>query len=197
MGPRRVSIGDSSETPRKIFLYNDSDPSNCVLAATPTRKNYEHPLKSSLQRRGSSDAAYESENSEYEESGNPSNKFYRPKTSRGTSRPSLDAFFDYVIPSPVNRGGRNRPFERSHSAFVNTKSDIRIQNSVPPRTGFSGALLETESTTLSEGEYLDEREITNTTQCSAIIVGCWLFGSLLRVWLTPRKKSFDWDDRCW
>lgn len=181
MGPRRVSIGDSSETPRKIFLYNDSDPSNCVLAATPTRKNYEHPLKSSLQRRGSSDAAYESENSEYEESGNPSNKFYRPKTSRGTSRPSLDAFFDYVIPSPVSRGGRNRPFERSHSAFVNTKSDIRIQNSVPPRTGFSGALLETESTTLSEGEYLDEREITNTTQCSAIIVGCWLFGSLLRV----------------
>lgn len=173
-------MGDSSATPRKIFLYNDSEPSNCVLAATPTRKYYEQPLKSSLHHGGLMDAAYESENSEYEEGESPSNTFYRPKTSRGTSRPSPDAFFDYVIPSPVNQNGRDRLFEKSRSASTKKKSSTH-EGLILTKESYSRALSKTESSDKMDGESADAREMTGTTQYSAIFTGCWLFGSLLRV----------------
>ena len=174
-------MGDSSATPRKIFLYNDSEPSNCVLAATPTRKYYEQPLKSSLHHGGSMDAAYESENSEYEEGESPSGTFYRPKTSRGTSRPSPDAFFDYVIPSPVNQNRRDRLIEKSFSASMKKKSSTHGEELMLTKESYSRALSKTESSDKMDGESADAREMTGTTQYSAISTGCWLFGSLLRV----------------
>ena len=126
-------------------------------------------------------AAYESENSEHEEGESPSNTFYRPKTSRGTSRPSPDAFFNYVIPSPVNQNGRDRLLEKGCSASMKKKSDNDDRKLIITKESYSRALSKTESSDKVEGESVDEREMTGTTQYSAIFTGCWLFGSLLRV----------------
>lgn len=49
----------------------------------------------------------------------------RPKTSRGTSHPSPDAFFDYVIPSPVSKLS-------SGSESITSSSVMNLEKAVVP-----------------------------------------------------------------
>jgi hypothetical protein len=79
----------------------------------------------------------------------------RPKTSRGSRNPPPDDFFSYVVPSP------NRDFETSRLQVHSSNDDHR------------GALAPSSSSTTTPQHYvLTEKDV---------YIGCWLFGSLLRV----------------
>ena len=93
------------QTPKKVFSYNKDDPSSYVPLATTTRmENTE--LKSSLSFRG-----------------NNITDDLRPKTSRAVSRPSPDAFTDYVVPSPL----RDAMMENMHRIAIH-EGDERNAN---------------------------------------------------------------------
>ena len=72
----------------------------------------------------------------------------RPKTSRGTSRPSPDEFASYVVPSP----NRDDP-------YAVTTSEVHGNNIDSERRALFTHML-------------SEKDV---------YIGCWLFGSLLRV----------------
>jgi hypothetical protein len=79
----------------------------------------------------------------------------RPKTSRGSRNPPPDDFFSYVVPSP------NRDFETSRLQVHSSNDDRR------------GATAPSSSSTTTPQHYvLTEKDV---------YIGCWLFGSLLRV----------------
>ncbi len=125
------------QTPKKIFTYNKEDPSSYVPSATPTRmEDYQNKeqLRSSL----SFDL--------------------RPKTSRGTSRPSPDAFADYVVPSPL----RDSMMENMQN-HENNSNKRNISNKI--------AVVDVHSTD----------ETTHVLSEKDVYIGCWLFGALLRV----------------
>lgn len=185
MPDRRVHIGNISETPTKIFTYCNTDPTNCIVAATPTRKDEKHPLKSSLQWKSSSSALDDDTDCEYEDDGTLSS---RPKTSRGTSHPSPDAFYDYVIPSPLFRKGAGA--DKSMSSFLNLEKE---KNEIPAETMTSMSRKSADKKSLktkdrsaskriqSHDDRTENLERTLRRQDEAIFIGCWLFGSLLRV----------------
>jgi hypothetical protein len=175
-------MGNFSETPRKVFTYNNNDPSNCVIAATPTRKDEKQPLKSSLQWRSSSSIDDDAD-SDYDGDITSANTSSRPKTSRGTSHPSPDAFFDYVVPSPLYKKG-NVP-DNAASSFLNlVQSKSSDQNSTTKTcSGKSSSKMKGKFRT-RQSKNIEHREGSDRAlqrQDEAIFTGCWLFGSLLRV----------------
>lgn len=184
MTGRRVHMGNFSETPRKVLTYNNNDPSNCIIAATPTRKDDKQPLKSSMQWKSSSSSSVDDDaDSEYEGDTTSANTSSRPKTSRGTSHPSPDAFFDYVIPSPLYKKGNVS--DNSASCFLNlVKSKSNEQNSTA-KSGSGKASSKTKGKfRTKQSKNMEQREGLNRAlqrQDEAIFTGCWLFGSLLRV----------------
>jgi hypothetical protein len=176
-------MGNFSETPRKVFTYNNNDPSNCVIAATPTRKDEKQPLKSSMQWKSSSSSIDDDADSDHDGDVTSANTSSRPKTSRGTSHPSPDAFFDYVIPSPLYKKG-NEP-DNSASGFLNLVKSKSSERNSATKSGSSTALLKTKGnlrTRLSKNtEHRERSDKALKRQDEAIFTGCWLFGSLLRV----------------
>jgi len=103
---KRVNIGSQSgETPKKVQTFTfDSVPSS-IPAATPQRDANGSTLKGVLvaSKYGDANSAIMSSYGspmETKSSVPPA----RPKTSRGSSNPSPDQFFDYVVPSsPENK----------------------------------------------------------------------------------------------
>ena len=155
---RHVQLGSRSGlTPKKVQSYNKEDPSSYVPLATPdrsinfTNNNNGNSLKSSLRssfemKQAFSHAAPVSEDNS------------RPKTSRGTSRPSPDEFASYVVPSP----NRDDPYA------VTTSEEDHPQSS---RLQVHGNNIDSERRALFT-HMLSEKDV---------YIGCWLFGSLLRV----------------
>ena len=186
MSDRRVHIGNISETPRKVFTYRDTDPTNCVIAATPTRKNEKYPLKSSLHGKSSSSAIDDDMDCEHEDDGTSSS---RPKTSRGTSHPSPDAFYDYVTPSPPRRGGGTNKFMISFPHLEKEKNVPLAQRTTSATKKSRGKVsLKTKDRSAPEKSQLHDCNMASNLESAlkrqdeAIFIGCWLFGSLLRVW---------------
>ena len=103
---KRVNIGSQAgETPKKVQTFTfDSVPSS-IPAATPQRDATGSTLKGVLaaSKYGDTKSAPTSlygSPTEIKSSVPPA----RPKTSRGSSNPSPDQFFDYVVPSsPENK----------------------------------------------------------------------------------------------
>lgn len=187
MTDRRVHIGNISETPRKIFTYNNNDPSNCVIAATPTRKDDKQPLKSSMQWKSSSSSIDDDADSDYEGDTTSTNMSSRPKTSRGTSHPSPDAFFDYVIPSPLYK--KENTSDNPASSFLNlvnrknNEQKCPVDSTTKSGTGKVSSKMQNK-TRSKQSRNAVRREGPDRAlqrQDEAIFTGCWLFGSLLRV----------------
>ena len=82
----------------------------------------------------------------------------RPKTSRGTSRPSPDEFASYVVPSP----NRDDPY---------TVTATTTEDHQSSRLQVHGNSIESERRAL----------FTHVLSEKDVYIGCWLFGSLLRV----------------
>jgi hypothetical protein len=126
--------------------------------------------------------------------------FERPKTSRGISHPSPDEFFNYVIPSPEaeqedeGRGQLELDRKEDHSQhhIVGTNTSDRMSH--PSDTNSSRNFGGTELTgnyeelgsdqvrhSLSE-KYLLEIYLEGVSRDKQIaLLGCWLFGSALRI----------------
>jgi len=155
---RRVQLGSKSGlTPKKIQTYNKEEPSSYVPLATPDRpinftnnNNNGNSLKSSLRSSFEMKQAFPLASSVSVDDN-------RPKTSRGTSRPSPDEFASYVVPSP----NRDDP-------YAGTTSEDHRQSS---RLQVHGNNIESERRAL----------FTHTLSEKDVYIGCWLFGSLLRV----------------
>ena len=196
MTERRVKVGNFSETPRKVFTYNESDPSNYVKAATPTRRDSAQPLKSNLLWKSSSSAIDDDVDVDYEVEGLSSANYSRPKTSRGTSHPSPDDFFDYVIPSPLSK--HSNDFDLQPSSFMSletgnttkgTKNKDKDKTSKAGKSSIttkkSKKIKKPRPVPVEEEE--DQYEAGGRAseavqrQDETIFIGCWLFGSLLRV----------------
>lgn len=177
-------MGNFSETPRKVFTYNNNDPSNCVIAATPTRKDDKQPLKSSMQWKSSSSSSVDDDaDSEYDGDITSANTSSRPKTSRGTSHPSPDAFFDYIIPSPLYKKGNVS--DNTASSFMNLVKTKSNEQNPTTKSGTGKASSKTKGKLRSkQSKNIEQREGSDRAlqrQDEAIFTGCWLFGSLLRV----------------
>jgi hypothetical protein len=100
----------------------------------------------------------------------PSAVYDRPKTSRGKARPSPDEFFDYVVPSPSQpeRSNFNNP---SLMVF----SDGKNQNLSQSR-GVSHREKEK-----SRKEQEEQAGMERERRDQIRMLGCWLFGTALRV----------------
>lgn len=173
-----MKVGNSSATPKKTFLYNQSDPANFVKAATPTRIDDILPLKSSLWRSSTSDST----NMEKVEGGS------RPKTSRGTSHPSPDAFFDYVIPSPVSKLNGDSDVNGFASVMnfereLDTGLEEGISTMKIKKTKKIKKIKKSKKSMLQvdiEIENLEQRQLKQQQE-DIIYIGCWLFGAMIRV----------------
>ena len=187
MASRRVQLGSLSETPRKVITYNEADPSNCVIAATPSRKDHSQPLKSNLHWSSSSSAIDDEVDGDLDRERPSSASYSRPKTSRGTSHPSPDDFFDYVIPSPVSKHGK---IDLTVSSFLNLEKEKSDNNSLRSKTLGEKPLKsgnktkkskKLRSTKKPKSVEAEEIEKPALQPDETIFIGCWLFGSLLRV----------------
>lgn len=184
MTARRVQIGSLSETPRKIFTYNETDPSNCVEAATPSRKDHSQPLKSNMNWRSSSSTIDDDVEDDIEMEGPSSTSYSRPKTSRGTSHPSPDDFFDYVIPSPLSKHGK---LDFAASSFLslgkekNDNKNLKSRTSVEKPHKTTKISKKLKSARKMKSSELEQIEKPSLRPDEIIFIGCWLFGSLLRV----------------
>jgi len=99
----------------------------------------------------------------------------RPKTSRGKAHPSPDEFFDYVVPSP-EKGSRP-------SAKVNSLKIETTKNELP--TAFAGSTPYSRIIVPGAENFDDETDDAedelNEKSKKVRLLGCWLFGSFLRI----------------
>lgn len=89
----------------------------------------------------------------------------RPKTSRGKAHPSPDEYFDYVVPSPY----------KNHQSGVMTldKGHVKVNESVDSTSS---------QHELSTKELNHQMHVSNDHRKERIrVLGCWLFGSALRI----------------
>ena len=156
---RRVQLAKSGLTPKKVQTFNKEEPSSYVPLATPTRSldftsnnNNGNSLKSSLRN---IDAKQTVPPAPVPTSADIS--YSRPKTSRGTSRPSPDEFASYVVPSP----NRDDPYAVTTAVDHSQSSRIQVH----------GNSIDKERRAL----------FTHVLSEKDVYIGCWLFGSLLRV----------------
>lgn len=154
--PRKhVNVGNPGETPKKVM--NENSPGlyqESPDAPQPTATSNFLPAES----RRSTDSSSSS----------------RPKTSRGRSHPSPDEFYNYVVPSPDTgrvKGSRlviNHEEERENE---NNEADTNSNN------GLQMSHLHKLSSSNLLGMQLEgvprDRQIA--------LLGCWLFGSALRI----------------
>ena len=152
---RRVQLLTPGLTPKKVQTYNKEEPSSYVPLATPERTSSflsDNSLKSSLR------SSFEAKQTLSPASSVPVPAAdSRPKTSRGTSRPSPDEFASYVVPSP----NRDEPYVVTTSEDYHQSSRMKVH----------GNSIETDRHTL----------FTHVLSEKDVYIGCWLFGSLLRV----------------
>jgi hypothetical protein len=119
-----------------------------------------------------------------------SNTYNRPKTSRGKAHPSPDEFYDYVVPSPekfpvLSQIQSNKILNSKKSVIESkplfTSQDLRSAGRTPYRPESISAELQFQ---LCEGDdnfskIIVSDEITHEKHCR--MLGCWLFGSALRL----------------
>lgn len=158
---RRVQLAKPGLTPKKVQMYNKEEPSSYVPLATPTRSldftnnnNNGNSLKSSLR---SNLEVKQTIPAPAPVSADIHITYSRPKTSRGTSRPSPDEFTSYVVPSP----NRDDPYAVTTSEDHHQSSRMQVH----------GNSVGTERRAL----------FTHVLSEKDVYIGCWLFGSLLRV----------------
>ena len=89
----------------------------------------------------------------------------RPKTSRGKAHPSPDEYFDYVVPSPMNMEKLGKG-----SKFVVFNEGENIEYKVDSKADENYRELQRQH----EEDMADKRDQIR-------MLGCWLFGSALRV----------------
>ena len=201
---RRVQIGNISETPRKVFTYNQTDPSSYVVAATPSRKDRSAQQLKSIWKNHSSELDDGHDLGEH--SSSTEEGFSRPKTSRGTSHPSPDDFFDYVIPSPLSKHGIESSFismdegdneiiprgeiniDRGNNGVTKKvnkekkEKKSKKEEKVEKRGKREKKIKKEKKVEVRGSEDEDDRHVEMVMRREqTIFMGCWLFGSLLRV----------------
>ncbi len=96
----------------------------------------------------------------------------RPKTSRGKAHPSPEEFFDYVIPSPERKLSiTNNQRDLDNSQKYNARQNVRSAGRTPFRP---------ESVSAEFQLRLNSVPTQNTDKRTRVL-GCWLFGSVLRL----------------
>lgn len=207
---KRVNVGVAGETPKKIFHF-ERDPAkffdhmeNIVESSEndeesgPHTPERESPSVSS----NGEDVDEEAEQSAADflrQLAAENASFDRPKTSRGKSHPSPDEFFNYVIPSPEanRRGGRSRLVldreegeSQHHIKWADTTKDVsNLSNAnsnripgVKESTEDDEGSVSGKARHLLSDSYLLGFNLEGVSRDKQIaLLGCWLFGSALRI----------------
>eukprot|EP01038_Epipyxis_sp_PR26KG_P005112 gene5112-7123_t len=149
---KTVNVGTDGETPTKQYEYNVNDPSiNVSLKTFSSDSNSNENTNDNQNNKSIEIDAIVDKN--------------RPKTSRGKAHPSPDEFFDYIIPSPDVKKKQPKViiFPNKSQKKNNNANILANKNKVDNQ--FSLHSDEDDSTPLDDVRLL----------------GCWLFGSALRV----------------
>lgn len=157
-------MGLTGLTPKKVFKYSERRVDVGVEGQTP-KKFFHYNLgeapsqtfPASLPSPTSSNENVDDINvPKFSPVRNASEVPDRPKTSRGKAHPSPDEFFDYVVPSPQQEKQGKKQDKKPKVVFFNEKVALSSQ---------------TDDEVLNEAAKRDQIRM----------LGCWLFGSALRV----------------
>ena len=147
---------DAGKTPVKLFYFDPKHPSASVPLATPSRIDGStgEMLKSAFP---SSFRIFNKEKI-YESPEEAERDFSRPKTSRIIPNPSPEVFFDYVVSSPPTKGHL-------------VTSELEIFGADDDILRGSGN---------ASNDVFRHLPTDHKRRETAIRLGCWLFGSILR-----------------
>jgi hypothetical protein len=174
---KKVNLGLPGETPKKYIPYEKADYSSTLdNLAESTEEDQEE----------SEDAPAHHNILSAQEFLKRQAAASRPKTSRGKHNPSPDEFFDYVIPSPdTKKLTANRLIiskedkERGKSGKLTLFADEEELTSIHSQQ--SQATSNSDRHDISDNYLLGLNLDGISRDKQLALLGCWLFGSVLRV----------------